>query len=217
MSQAGQSALIGRAEELERLEATLLDAREGLPSLSLIAGEAGIGKTRLVRVAAARAGDRGMTVLWGDCVPLGEGELPYAPIVAMLEGLMRGPAAELIEDAPGELRAALARLVPALAPGHAPADDPSEFAQGRLFQQLLDFFDLMAGETGALCVVEDAHWADRATRDFLSFAVRHLRGERVALAVTYRTDEARAGTTRCERFSPIWLGAPTSTSSGSGR
>src|SRR6185295_1427953 len=83
------SRLIGRATELAELEAALRDAAEGRPSLAFVAGESGVGKSRLIAELARRAGDDGARVAIGECVELGEEELPYAPIVSVLRSLAR--------------------------------------------------------------------------------------------------------------------------------
>src|SRR5215470_3019019 len=74
-------AFIGRAEELAQMEAAL--GREE-PTVALIGGESGVGKSRLISELMARALERDMRVLAGDCVALGDSELPYAPLVAAL-------------------------------------------------------------------------------------------------------------------------------------
>src|SRR5437764_6018290 len=83
------SRMIGRTAELAELEAALTDAAAGRPSLVFVAGESGVGKTRILDEAARRAKSAGGRLLSGDCVELGEGELPYAPIVAALRPLAR--------------------------------------------------------------------------------------------------------------------------------
>src|SRR4051812_48762384 len=126
----------------------------------------------------------GTRVLAGDCVALGDAELPYAQIVAAL----RGVDGEEVEAIVGHAAAGPAPLLPQLGAGDATALGP--LAQGRLFELLLALLGGMASEENALLlVVEGLHWADRSTRDFLSFLIRTARGERIALVATYRTDE----------------------------
>src|ERR687895_2597937 len=87
-ARVASSRLIGRSSELAELEAALADAAQGRPSLAFVAGESGVGKTRLIVELERRAAERhGARTLCGDCVELGEGELPYAPIVAVLRTL----------------------------------------------------------------------------------------------------------------------------------
>src|SRR6188472_76685 len=81
--------LVGRGVELARLEEALADATAERPSLAFLAGDSGVGKTRVLAELERRASLRGARVLSGDCVELGEGELPYAPLVAALRPLVR--------------------------------------------------------------------------------------------------------------------------------
>jgi transcriptional regulator with XRE-family HTH domain len=104
--------LVGRARELARLDRHL--AGDG-PPLLLLAGEPGIGKTRLLREAAARARDAGWTVLAGGCTRR-SGQEPYAPLLGALARFIAGrPAALLRADLEG--CAWLVRLLPELASG----------------------------------------------------------------------------------------------------
>src|ERR671915_2496728 len=106
------SRLIGRAAELAVLEAALADVIEGRPALVLVAGESGVGKSRLLAELERRATEQGALVLAGDCVDLGESELPYVPLVAALRPLARSGDPALTEP----VRAAVAPLLPGLAP-----------------------------------------------------------------------------------------------------
>ena len=164
---------VGRESQLAELERVLGEAAAGRGWLALVAGESGVGKTRLVDEHAARARAAGARVLMGDCVELAEGELPYAPLIGALRPLTRAgdPALDAV-------RAELA-----LPEGEQRA------AQGRFFELLLDALDRLAGEAPLVLVLEDIHWADRSTRDFIAFAARNLGRERVVLVATYRTDE----------------------------
>ncbi|MGH2743416.1 MAG: ATP-binding protein, partial [Thermoleophilaceae bacterium] len=104
---------VGRAGELAELEAALHDAADRRSSLVLVAGESGVGKSRLVDELNGRARGLDALVLVGDCVELGEGELPYAPLIGALRPLLRDghPALDALPDA---LRAALAAVLPGL-------------------------------------------------------------------------------------------------------
>jgi hypothetical protein len=85
------SAFIGRAVELRRLDAALERAGQGSPQVVLVAGDAGVGKTRLLLALADRARGRGMRVLTGGCVELGDIGLPYLPVVDALRELADDP------------------------------------------------------------------------------------------------------------------------------
>ena len=162
---------VGRTDTVAALDDALAQVAAGDPRLVLVAGEAGIGKTRMARELADRARADGHRVLWGECVPLQAGELPYAPIVAALRGLeddeLEGLVAQLREG-----RDAAGAQVPA-----------------QLFELLLRALGRLAEETTTVFVIEDVHWADAATQDALRFLARNLRRERLLFVVTLRTDE----------------------------
>jgi predicted ATPase len=105
---------VGRIEELELLEAARVRAADGDPAVVLVGGEAGVGKTRLVaELTAHRATDRSR-VLVGGCVPVGDGALPYAPIVEAMRVLLTDLGASAVRELVGPSWPELARLLPAL-------------------------------------------------------------------------------------------------------
>jgi DNA-binding CsgD family transcriptional regulator len=183
------SRFIGRSQELAELEAALADASDGRPSLAFIAGESGVGKTRLLKELERGALAAGARVVSGECVSLGEDELPYAPIVAALRSLTRDGDPVLDELGPAT-RAGLASLLPELAPASAlPVMDRDAQAQSRVFEALLTLLDQLGRDDPVLLAIEDLHWADASTRGFLSFLARSLRAERVMVVASYRPDE----------------------------
>ena len=80
---------VGRAAELAELQGALHDAGEARASLALVGGESGVGKSRLASELSRYARESGARVLSGDCVELGEDELPYAPLLTALRPLVR--------------------------------------------------------------------------------------------------------------------------------
>ena len=127
-------------------------------------------------------------MLVGGCVPVGDGALPYAPIVEALRALARRSWRGAVRELVGPSWPELARLLPAL--GEPDHTGPSgQTAQARLFELLLGLLGRLSEQTPLVLVVEDLHWADQSTRDLLAFLVRNLRRERVLLVVTYRNDE----------------------------
>jgi DNA-binding CsgD family transcriptional regulator/tetratricopeptide (TPR) repeat protein len=162
----------------------LARAVDGTGSVAVVEGEAGVGKSRLVAELATEARRDGATVLIGECLALGEGELPYGPIITVLRSLARERGTDALATLAGAGHDQLARLLPELEPA---ARDGS---QARLFGQLLTVLTTVARtDPPVLLVIEDLHWSDRATRDFLTFLVRAARHEPIALVVTYRTDD----------------------------
>ncbi|MGE5636085.1 MAG: ATP-binding protein, partial [Nocardioidaceae bacterium] len=166
MRRVSSPTFVGRAEQLAAFDSALARAAGGRPGVLLLAGESGVGKTRLVGELARRALERDARVLTGDCVELGEGELPYAPLAAALREV--GLTLPLDSDEVADLE---------------------RFSQSRLFERLLALLAELSDERPLVLVVEDLHWADRSTRDFLAFLSRALRQERLLLVVTYRSDE----------------------------
>ena len=153
-----------------------------------------MGKSRLVAELAESATRSGATVVIGECLPLADGELPYAPIVSALRSLLRARGAQELKRLLGVANDELGRLLPELG-GDAsplkPVGPDGAGSPGRLFEQLLAVFAGAARVTPVVLIVEDVHWSDRSTRDFLTFLVRALRRERLALVLTYRDDEVQ--------------------------
>ena len=179
-------AFVGRAVELARLDAVLERAEQGSPRVVLVAGDAGVGKTRLVQALADRAHGRGMRVLMGTCVELGDIGLPYLPVVDALRALADDPEEARLLAGAATTAPGLGRLLPGIEPGRSRGDDPDQL-------QVLDAVRAVlvgaSERSPLLLVLEDLHWADRATRDLVAFLARTLRSGRVTLVITYRSDD----------------------------
>jgi ATP/maltotriose-dependent transcriptional regulator MalT len=197
--------LVGRDDEMGALAAAFAAVRQGGPSARpaalasaatvLVGGEAGVGKTRLVTEfvtgTAAEA-----TVLTGPCVELGTEGIPFGPFTAILRDLVRARGADALSATGGGNRAIreLARLLPELCPDEAlradlGAADPAE-ARTRLFEAFLTVFEHLAADRPLVLMIEDAHWADRSSRDLLTFLIRYQRSlPNVLIVVTFRSDE----------------------------
>ncbi len=181
------SRFVGRRRELEELDRALADEVE-LPVLFFVAGESGVGKTRLLRELAAGVERDGGRAVGGACIELGEDELPYAPLVAALRPLQRGgePVLDQLSDA---TRAELARLNPEIGEPSTEGESERGDAQRRLFEAFLELVSRLGDERPALLWIEDIHWADRSTRSFLRFLAASLTEERVVVVASYRADE----------------------------
>ena len=175
---------VGRSAELAELRAALEEAISSRPSLALVGGESGVGKSRLADELASHAREAGARVLSGDCVELGEDELPYAPLLTALRPLVRQADPSLQALAP-QLRSALDAILPGVGGGAA----PDHVAQSTVFEALLAVLSSLAEDEPVLLVIEDLHWADSSTRSFLSFLSRTVCSERLLTVGTYRSDE----------------------------
>ena len=196
------NAFIGRTAESERLAAAYARAVGGESRLVLVAGEAGIGKSRLVERFGEEMAARGARVLVGGCLPLGTGGLPYAPFVEAFRALLRDVDPGAMPALLGPNRGELARLMPEIrarpdrlgsdsqgADARADQRTDERFAQGRLFELVLGVVDRLSAISPVVLVIEDLQWADPSTRDLLAFLVRNLREERVLIVGTIRTDD----------------------------
>ena len=185
--------LIGRLPEMAKLDDALGRSEAGSPAVVIVGGEAGIGKTRLVSELAARAQEREGLVLEGRCISIGSDDgLPFGPIAEALRNLARTTDRAGLDELIDPSTLELGRLVPDLVAGgadHGLADAPPEWAQTRLFDGFLILLERLGERRPVTLIVEDLHWADRSTRDLLSFVARRLHTERVLVLVTYRSDE----------------------------
>src|ERR1700759_1261776 len=183
---------IGRREELASLTALIKQVQSGEPAFALVGGEAGGGKTRLVRELSGQAAGAGFLVLTGQCVELGAEGLPLAPLGDALRTLTRAMPPDELAAVVGPAGAGLARLLPELAPdGAAPSAGLAgpELHKGQLLEMVLGLLGRLSVRQPVLFGLEDLHWADQSTLDLIAFLVRSLPDGRVLLLATYRSDE----------------------------
>jgi predicted ATPase len=181
---------VGRGVELAALVAALESAAAGEPAVVLVGGEAGVGKTRLVEEAVDHARQSGTRVLTGSCVELGGEGLLLSPLVDALRTLMRVMDPEALDGFLGPARMDLARLLPELEPQAATTPAPvGESGSARMLELVFGVIQRLAAVRPVMLVIEDLQWADRSTLDLLSLLVRSLRGVRVLIVVTFRSDE----------------------------
>ncbi len=180
---------VGRAGELAELELALAEVDDRRPTLVLVGGESGVGKSRLISEFEQHAGSEAL-VLRGEAVEQGEGELPYGPLLGALRPLVRECHPALDQLSHGS-RAQLAALLPGLDDDQVSSPEHRRDGSGqlRLFEALLELLDLLSNDQAVALILEDMHWADRSTRTFVEFLARSLRQERILLLLTYRSDE----------------------------
>jgi DNA-binding NarL/FixJ family response regulator len=162
---------VGRRRELEELERVLAAVRAGNAATVLVAGEPGIGKTRLASELALRARDAGFDVLLGRSFDLVGAELPYGPFVEALRPLGK----------PWQV------------------DAYARGSQLHVFEGVVALLAERAASTPIVLVLEDLHWADTSTLDLVVFLAHNLGEPAVLVLATYRADET-ASAARMRRF-----------------
>jgi DNA-binding NarL/FixJ family response regulator len=185
---ASSPVLIGRVDQMAALEGAFVSVRQGGPASVLLGGEAGVGKSRLVDEFSTTARRAGARVLTGGCMQLGVDGLPFAPFTAMLRDLVHEMGADAFTAMlPGRATRELARLLPEL--GTPDLDDAGP-ARARLFEEMLGVLEQLGRRSPVVLVIEDAHWADRSSRDLITFLIGNQRaiGGLMTL-VTFRSDE----------------------------
>jgi tetratricopeptide (TPR) repeat protein len=191
-----RTPFVGRSQERARLLQAIERARDGAGSLFLIAGEAGVGKSRLLLEAADEARRLGLRVLTGHCVDQ-QGAPPYLPTIEHIEEAARNTTPERLRQALGENAPEIAKLMPELRARYPdipePVSLPPEQERRYLLHGVAEFVERNARQTPLVLIYEDLHWADESTL----LLVQHL-AQRVAqipvLALgTYRDTELKPG------------------------
>src|SRR5262249_21806686 len=190
VSPGARDLFVGREAELGRLGHALDRAVAHDGRLVLLVGEPGIGKTRIARELASRAGALGVTVRWGRCQET-EGAPPYWPWVQALRA--RGRTAPQAEP-DGEANTALAALLGDRGPGSAVTPGPeATHARFQLFETVAAALRRLSAEAPLLVLLDDLHWADATSLLLLRFVATELADARVLLLGTYRDVEMRHG------------------------
>lgn len=177
---------VGRSAELTALDEALSRADAGEPRALFVGGEAGVGKTRLMQEFLGRAVADGAVVALGGCVETGADALPYHPVSTALRSLRRRLGAELDAAIAGQ-EGELARLLPEL--GEMDRGRPETEGRARLFELTVRLLEHLAADRTIVLALEDLHWADRSTRELLSYLLRALTHSRLLIVATYRADD----------------------------
>src|SRR6266852_1387204 len=186
--------LIGRTAELAAFHLLIDQGKSGRGQVALLSGEAGIGKSRLVAEAKVAAAAQGFLLLQGNCFQP-DISSPYASLLDLLRSsaanqLAATTATELAPFA-RELHQLLPDVVP-LPPDQAPlvSSDPEQ-EKRRLFAALAHFFTGRAATQPVLLIIEDMHWSDDTSLQFLHYLARRCSAHPLLILLTYRSDEVR--------------------------
>ncbi len=184
--------LVGRTSQLQSLEQLLDQSSRGNGITGLITGEAGIGKSRLVNELKARASARGFLTLQGNCFEL-DRAISYAPLTDLLRTFVSIQPPERLSERLGPSAQELVKLLPELSkllPVFVPSPPLApELEKRRLFETLRQFVLRLSTEQPLLVVIEDLHWSDDSTLEFLQFLSRGLIGTHILLLPTFRSEE----------------------------
>jgi DNA-binding CsgD family transcriptional regulator/tetratricopeptide (TPR) repeat protein len=183
-----QTPLVGRDDDVRQLVELVGLAHPDRAAVVLLAGEAGVGKTRLLGELTARAESAGWRTLTGHCLDFGDSALPYLPFTEIV-GRLAQTAPEVVADLT-ERHAALQHLLPGrrLLSGAGGADAES-MDRAVLFDAVHLALEELAVGAPLLVVLEDLHWADQSTRDLLTFLFMRGFDGPVSLVATYRSDD----------------------------
>ena len=184
---AATPTLVARVAELAALRAVVERAAAGEAATAVVAGDAGVGKSRLVEELTRTARADGALVLLGRCVTCGE--LAYAPIAAALRSLAAQVDDPELEEVLGPAGRRSRASCPISPPRRSVRRRPGAVRQGAVVRARATTLGRLGRRRPVVLVIEDLHWADGSTRDLLRFLVRTADAERLALIATYRTDD----------------------------
>lgn len=183
------AAMVGRDADLALLRGMFERTTEGTPAAVLVEGEAGIGKSRLLREFGEEIATRA-DVHVGWCLDLGSARTPYGPLTGILRSLVALLGIEQTRAAVGVGAEALGMLLPEL------VDVPTDRAHTspeRLRDAIATLIEVAAERAPQVLIVEDVHWADDSTLAMLSFLLRTLTRGRILLVISCRSDDVRRG------------------------
>ncbi|HZQ77545.1 MAG TPA: AAA family ATPase, partial [Acidimicrobiia bacterium] len=182
---------VGREEEIERLLQIWKEATAGERRVALLAGEPGIGKTRLAVELAVRVQAAGGVVLAGRCdEDLG---VPYQPFVEALRHYVTGAEDRRLGRYPEELTRLLPEIGQLVAPLAEPLRSDPETERYRLFDAMASWLADVSAEAPVLLVLDDLHWAAKPTLLLLRHVLRSQEPLRLLVLVTYRDSDIGRG------------------------
>ncbi len=177
--------LIGRTDELRRILTLVEAVAGGHGKLIVLAGEPGVGKTRLAQEITLNIRNQGFFIAPGRCYEP-QGAVPYYPFIDALASAYSAASSAVRAQVPKNWPE-LARLLPSL--GTPRIGDSVSHDQHRLYWEVTGFLQALAAENPLAVLIDDLHWADAASLDLLLHLARHTAGNRILLLGTYRDVE----------------------------
>ena len=176
---------VGRVEEMRSLVRLLEEAGSGKPRVVALSGEAGVGKSTLLKQLGPEVRLRAGSLVTGRCHEA-DVQPPYAPWAEAIGAIRR------LDNAPQRAWRELPQLVPAL--GRKEAGDPQPGSKYMLLEEIAEFIRIAASARPLVIVLDDMQWADSASWDTLEYLVPQLEGERVLICLTIRAEETQGET-----------------------
>jgi len=214
---AAAGPFIGRGPELQAVLGALDRAEAGTDQLVMLAGDAGMGKTRLCQEVAAEAARRDILTVWGRCYEE-PGAPPYWPWIQAIRSVIDTWDDTRLRALLGDEAAPIAGIVPEVRSrlGKPPSVSPLEPDQLRfqLFHAITQVWQRIATETSLVLILDNLHWADPTSLRLLSFLAAELGEHRLMLLGTYRQTElsrehalgeSLADLTRCPGYRRLHL------------
>jgi predicted ATPase/DNA-binding winged helix-turn-helix (wHTH) protein len=183
---------LGRAEALATLATRLNQARTGERQAVFVSGEAGIGKTALLQQFLSRAlVDSNLAVAEGHCIEGFAGAAPYYPVLEALREIYKAGARTGVARVFSEFAPSWQTQVPEPVPldhRSKPADQAAADARSRTLREACSLLETLAAERPLVLALEDLHWADFGTIDFISALCRRRSSAPLLLIGTYRSE-----------------------------
>ena len=187
-----RARFVGREKEISIMKTHLDETSAGLGRMVMLCGEAGAGKSRLADEVARDARTRGIRVWHGQCSAI-EGAPPYLPFVEVLRQYVEERPDDVLIDELGEEAIEIAKLVPDIARRIPVRGEtiplPPEQERYRLLEAVRALIDSLARRRPTLLLLEDVHWADRASCMLLRHLVRSVTSAPIMILTTARIDE----------------------------
>jgi len=178
--------LAGRVAEQRLLNEILSASAEGVPAAVLVHGEAGVGKTRLVRQVTEHFRTLDQEVLWGTCVHFGAASVPFAPVIQALDSWAHD-VDPTVRSAVLEGCDELSILLPSMGIRSA------EASPSRLLPMVARVVQRLVERQPVVFVVDDLQWADVSSLDVLAYLIAGFRGQNLALVATIREEDRPVG------------------------
>ncbi len=182
---------VGRSREYSELTQALHAAQAGAGRVVLVEGEPGIGKSRLLQETLEYANSQHVLTLVTHCYQV-EQMIPYQPVIDLLDQALNSVPVNRFLALPPVYLAELATLSPELrelAPDLPSAAEDMSARQARRLRALQQCLELLAGDQGLVLAVDDVHWADHATWQFIHHLASHITTLPLLLICTYRAEE----------------------------